>query len=305
MLQLRDLDRITYRTPLAFHFTDAVTNQSVNNGLRLVAWPYAAGSFLPVRQMVTAEKSFQSALYGFHSWPGLARYQLGDELPPGSQQFVIQIEDTFNRFLPQIRLLALPLATPQVQEILLFSAPTRTIPPGYTTIRGDLYHTTPPTGAPPLVNVIAPAAWARVTLTIAGTTIHTFADAQGRFVGLAPYPAIPAETLLAAVTWSVTTSVAHSPVAIAADLALLRAARPELLPDQTPPFQATLDGQADASLFREVAIVNAAARQYTVIGPTDATSASFLYQLEQPLTIQTNIEGGPEHLAEFLVNAGA
>lgn len=304
MIQLRELDLITYRAPLAFHFTDAVTNQSIGNGLRIVAWAHMAGSLQPVRQIVEAEKSLQSALYGVRSWPGLERYQIGTNLTPGSRQFVIRIEDEFDRFLPQTRLVALPLANPQVEEIMLFSAPNRAIPPSYTTIRGDLYRTTTPAGAPPQVHVVAPAAWARVTLTVANTEIHTFADAQGRFIGLVPYPAIPAGTLLSAAEWPVTISVAHSPTAIAADLALLTAARPDLDLAQTPPFQATLDGQPDVSLFSDVAIVDAATGTYAVIGPTDAISASFTYQLGHPLVIQSTIEGGPDHLAEFLVNAG-
>lgn len=305
MIQLRELDLITYRAPLAFHFTDAATNQPVDDGLHLTAWPYAPGHLSPARQVVTAEKSLQSALYGFPSWLGLERYQRGDEMTPASRQFVIQIEDAFGRFLPQTHLVALPLATPQVQEILLFSAPTRAILPGYTTIRGDLYHTTPPTGAPPLVRISAPASWARVILTVADITIQTFADDQGRFLCLAPYPALPATTLLAAVAWSVTLRVAHNPTALATDLALLTAARPELESSRTPPFQTTLAGQADASLFNNVTVVDAAAGSYAVIGPTDATSASFTYSLGRSLIMQTQIEGGPDHLAEFLLNAGA
>ena len=303
MIQLRERDLITYRAPLAFHFTDAVTNSPVSNGLLVTAWSFLGSGSPPVHQLVTAEKSPLSGLYGFHQLPRLERYQIGDDVAPESLQYVVQIVDQLNRFLPQTVLVNLPLMDPVPQEVKLFAAPTRSTPPGFGTIRGDLRRTSLPSGPLSEVNVIARAAWAKVMLTIDGFETQTFADADGHFVGMVPFPSISTGTLLSEAEWPVTVQVAHDPTSISADLDLLAAARPGLDRDQTPPFQSTVEGQSESTLFNDVSVVDAATATYSVIGPTDSRSATYTYQFEQPLFIQTEIEGGPEHLSEFLIQS--
>lgn len=303
MIQLRELDLITYRAALAFHFSDAVTNQLVRDGLLVEAWPFIGGDAPPVRQIARAEKSPQSALYGFRSLPGLEGYQIGDEVAAGSLQFVVQIADLQERYLPQIRLVNLPLAEPAVQEVLLFSSATRAVPSGYATMHGAIRRTTAPAGDPPEISVTGPASWAQVTLNMAGTETQTYADASGTFVGLMPFPPIPVETLLSAAEWPLTISVAHDAAAITADLEMLTTARTDLDPAQTPPFQSTLESQAGAVLFDDVTIVDAGSQTYTIIGPTDAVSLSRTYRFGRPLVFQTSVDGGPEHLSELLIQS--
>ena len=156
LTDLQPLEVITYRGALAYHFTDSVTGQTIADDLSVRAWRHEAADLRPVHRFTNAQRSQQSGIYGFRTLPGLEGYQIGDTVAPGSLDYIVQIEDRKGRFLPQTHRLSLPLATPQVQEIALFSALNRPIPTGYAAVYGELLRTTVPAGVPPEVTVTAP-----------------------------------------------------------------------------------------------------------------------------------------------------
>ena len=313
MIALRELDLVTYRSPLAFYFTDAVTGQAIGNGLQVDVRPFDETDLRKVHRPIRAEKSPHSYLYGFRSLPGLERYQLGDELPTESKSFVVQIRDRLDRFLPQTRRIALPLPSLQAQEITLYPGVNYPVPTGYGVIRGQLERTTVPAAGTNEVSMLGFASWARISLAGVDENIpseewprfHTFADARARFLGLVPYPAISISTLLSAAEWPLILSIAHSPTVALADLTFLTALLPEFDPLQTPPFQDSLDGQPNAALFESVDVVDADSAVYSVTGPTNSTEISMTLRYEEPYLLRTRVENDPdqEHLSPFLVQS--
>jgi hypothetical protein len=123
VISLRELEIVTYRAGLAVHFTDSVTGQAITEGLYVQAWHHDAANPRPARQIVLADKSQNSALYGFRSLPGLERYQLGEAVVPETIPYIVHIIDQRGRFLPQSRRFDLPLTTLAVQEIRDLSEP--------------------------------------------------------------------------------------------------------------------------------------------------------------------------------------
>ncbi len=309
-MALRELEIVTYRAGLALHFTDSVTDQAVTHGLYVQAWRHNAANPGPTRQMVAAEKSRNSALYGFRSLPGLERYQMGDAVAPGTIQYLVHIIDPLGRFLPQIRRFDLPLAMPSAQEIRLFPASTRVAPSGFGVLSGELVHTTLPVGLPPEVAVTGPAAWAAVSLTLASedseappTFIQGFADGHGRFMVLVPYPIIPESTLLSNASWALPVVITYSPATIGADLDELRAAIPDLGPLQTPPFQETLANQTVATLYESVTVADAVTQTYAIVGALDITEITVPLNFGQPQVLRTVLDGGAGLLSEFFIRS--
>ncbi|MDX1665192.1 MAG: hypothetical protein R3272_15475 [Candidatus Promineifilaceae bacterium] len=303
------LERITYRAPLALSFVDGVTGEAVREGLHVQAWRTSSSGAGPVRRLQEARPSPQSALYGFPTLPGLEGYTRGDEVPAGALSYVIEVEDRRERYLPQTRRFDLPLPDPAVQRIRLLPDPAYPTPAGFAPVRGLLLRTTAPTGVPPQVTALEPAAWARVTATAPApiatdppVTYEGFADARGSFVLFVAHPPIPADTLLADVTWTITLAVEHDPVAIAADVEEIRQARPALA--EPAPTHATLTGGPAARLFDTVSLVNAEERIYEVVSAVDETSVERTLRFQQPLIVRTEVAGSPEHpLSEFLIRS--
>jgi hypothetical protein len=132
---------------------------------------------------------------------------------------------------------------------------------------------------------------------------HGYADARGSFVVMLPYPLLDDDTLLDAAAWDMTVSVACEPGAITADQALLARLLPEADPARLAPRQATLDGQSGALLLGTVAVVDADAGVYRIVGPADATQASFTLTFGRPLVVRTAVDGGGS-LSVLLVHGG-
>lgn len=310
MISLRKLEIVTYRAGLAVHFTDSVTDQAVTDGLYVQAWHQDPENPRPARQIVLADKSQHSALYGFRSLPGLERYQRGEAVAPETISYFVHIIDQLGRFLPQTRRFDLPLATPATQEIRLFPAPTRVIPTGFGTLSGELVRTTLPEGVPPQVTVIEPAAWAEVSVVVPSDipedppiVVQGFADGHGRFMVVIPYPIIPESMLLSNASWDLPVKVTHSPTAITTDLEELRAAVPSLDPAQTPPFQGTLTNQAGATLYETVTVVDTTTQTYNVVGLLDITQTTVPLRFDQPQVLRTVLDGSAELLSKFFIRS--
>ena len=162
-----------------------------------------------------ADRSPLSGVYGLTGLPGLREYEDGkrpaadfcnDGSPPN---FVVEVTDTWGRFLPQVLQLCLPKAT--IVETPLFSSPARATPSGLGALRGEVWDW-PAQG---------PAAWAVVQAVIAGgPALVTMADARGMFALFVPYAAaLPALTgdppqgtgNLGEIEWDVDLSVFYAP----------------------------------------------------------------------------------------------
>lgn len=319
------LDLITYRGVLALRCIDSVTGAAVADSLRVRAWAYnpatPAEAALPARRVDEAERSPHSGIYGFRALPGLESYQTGGVMPAASLAFIVHVEDGRGRYLPQTLRYDLPLAQPVVQQVLLFPAADRATPAGYTTVRCQLLRATAPVGMPPTVTVVAdaaaaPAAWARVALTLPpsnpGDPPSTYigqADGQGSVVIMAPYPLLPPGALLPLAHWTVTAAVGHQPSSQAADYDRLARVLPGELPDaeaqrRFPPFQTTLEAQGAAVLFGSVATVDVQTRTYAVSGAANASELDFDLLYGRSLVLRTQVDGEPDHpLSELLIQS--
>jgi hypothetical protein len=230
-------------------------------------------------------------------------------MPAESLSFIIIIEDLLGRYLPQTRRYDLPLSIPAVQLVSLYSGPNRPTPTGFGAIRAQLVQTTAPSGNPPQVTALEPAAWARVAASVPADNpgdppnlFHGLADGRGTALILVPYPMIASDVLLYEAEWTVTVEVEHEPAAIESDYELLDQVLSNPNPEQTPPFQSTLESQSAAALFGTVNIVDAAAQIYTIVGPTNATELDFTLPFGRPLTLRTQVNGVPDDpLSELLV----
>lgn len=314
--QLTPLDLITYRAALALRFTDSVTGADVTAGLRARAWAYDPADPQPARRVYEAEKSRHSGIYAFRSLPGLAGYQIGEYEAVGTLAFIIHVEDLLGRYLPQTRRYVLPLLQPAVQRVVLFPAPDRATPTGYASVRGQLQRATAPAGAPPQVTAIEPARWASVVLTVPpgnpGDPPAVFVgqtDGRGSVLIMPAYPLLAAGVLLNEANWTIAAAVAHQPASQDADYAALERVLPDLLPNERqrthfPPFQATVQAQAAATLFGAVEVVDPLAQTYEIVGPTNDAELDFTLSFGRPLTLRTQVDGDPDHpLAVLLIRS--
>jgi hypothetical protein len=173
------LERIIRRAPVGLRFTDLVRRATVNDGLRVEAW--ASDTTTP---RFLAYRSPVSGVYGFRSLPGLQGYENGERPASdfcnggSSDNFVITVDDTLGRYLPQVLLICLPKE--EIVEVQLFSSPARPTPSGQGVIRGEVWDRV----------AGGPAGWALITATIGtGDPLVTVADARGMFALFVPYSA--------------------------------------------------------------------------------------------------------------------
>src|SRR5439155_6819906 len=167
------LESVLLRAPLGLRFLDLARGVAVTDGLIVTARPLdkVGATLIGVGMPTLASRSPVSGIYGFRSLPGLEPYTRGeraasdwcgvgsplggfeprpeellelgtlrrlvgaDELTPAAN-FLVQVEDRLDRFLPQVVLLCLPLE--RLLEVPLFSGPTRPPPPGLAVVRGQL-----------------------------------------------------------------------------------------------------------------------------------------------------------------------
>lgn len=207
----RVLETVGYRSPLALSCVDTVTGAPIAAGLIAAVWP--AGDLDGIR---FAQRSPYSPLLGFHGLPGLARYEhsaaTGAGLPNlgvvAPRYFLVAVADESRRFLPILQRLAIPVEAPV--SVPLYSAPSRPVPPGWATIRGEVH-----SGG-------SPAAWSVVSVDTGADRYETVADSAGRFLLYLPYPdalppligSPPVGHGLGEVSWPITVSVGYEPTAL-------------------------------------------------------------------------------------------
>ena len=190
------LDRLTMVALLGLRFHDAITGEAVRDGLNVWAHP------IDRPQVTRPLFPNRRGVYVLHHAPGLRALQNGagdddywNNLPP-KKDFVIEVTDSQNCFLPFQFIAALPargiyeweesIATSPpsaTKSIPLYSAPARPTPAGLAIVRADLWDPTQGT-------LGAPAASAVLELYDNDRFIaRGLADQQGRVVVLFPYPA--------------------------------------------------------------------------------------------------------------------
>lgn len=195
-LKFQSLETVTAVAPLGVRFRDVVTDTLVGGGLSVSAHP--AGS-PALRAPATANRS---GVHVLHHAPGLRDFErgAGDAAFWAGQTaalpYVVEVEDLEGRFLPFSFVAELPFkglynwtspvdplpAEPPAppRNVPLYSAPTRTPPPGMAVLRAELRD--------PVLG--APAAWAVVEASLDGQLFaRGFADERGHLALIFPYPA--------------------------------------------------------------------------------------------------------------------
>ena len=190
------LDRLTSVAPLGLRFHDATTGAAVGDGLNVSAYPFgqpnAARALFPNRRGV----------FVLHHAPTLRTVENGtgdDDYwnnLPAKKDFVVEVRDHQDRFLPFQFVAALPnrgiyewhdpvIGSPPSsrRSIPLYSSPTRTVPAGFAVIRADLWDPTRDTAG-------SEAASAVLELYDNDRFVaRGIADQQGRVALMFPYPA--------------------------------------------------------------------------------------------------------------------
>ena len=191
-------------TPLGIDFWDFLTELRITDGLSATAHPLR-GSGSPVRGQRTP-----SGVIAFHGLPGLrdAEYPDPDGAPgllpsEPSADFDIVVRDGHGRFndvavgvsAPLLGLVtaadalgdcsAAAFSFPGDAPLFLFSAPSRSLPPGVGAIRAQVFGRV--MGGPEELQM--PAAHAVLKVTVAGQVWLGVADAMGTVLVPVPYPA--------------------------------------------------------------------------------------------------------------------
>jgi hypothetical protein len=232
---LRELERIAYRASLALRCHDAVSGQVVGDELTATAWRRADPT-----QAWIGRRSPVSSLLGFGSLPGRQRVRApaGQPItwPPASPDpYVVRIIDLGRRYLPTIVTASVP--SPTVVDVPLHSAPARSRPSGWATVRGELQDATTGAGL----------AWGVIQVDTGVDVYHTLSDGRARFLLYLPYPEAlppllgspPLGPGLGAVTWPLTISVRCQPSALR---------WPPGAASGDPPELASVTGQAAAQI---------------------------------------------------------
>lgn len=216
---IRVLERVRAWSPLGIRFWDASLDVPVTDRLLVHAWP--RGTAHPPTRAVRSP----GGVYGFHRLPGQEPPQ-GEPRPESAgtpREYAVAVDDPAGRWLPTAFGVTLPLgyrgeflsasaASPPGPSgrAYLFSAPSRSIPPGMAAIRADVVDDA----------TDRPAAWAVLTATVGGVTRTGIADGDGRVLLLIPYP-IPDRLKQAsppadarAASWTVSLAVRWEPAAL-------------------------------------------------------------------------------------------
>ena len=178
-------------TPLGIRFRDIALEAPITHGL--VTFVKPRWSLQPPSRVGTNA----SGVFGFHSLHGLHDFEYPRQLdpaftsPPEARPFVVMVADPLGRFLPAIFGIDLPLVGPAspptidldpdpapVLDAFLFTAPTRAVTCEFAAIRADLWD----------LDRQAPAAHARVRVTVGNRSRLGVADERGRLLVLIPSP---------------------------------------------------------------------------------------------------------------------
>nr|WP_290669057.1 hypothetical protein [Ardenticatena sp.] len=182
----RLIESVQRFTVLGIRFRDAATSNIVMNGLHATTWPATA----PTARR-TAYRTAGHAM-AFRGLPGLASLEYPDRSPPPApRDYIVEVRDARQRFLPVGMRIALPLpysglyrpggvGTPA--DFYLFPSPARAPLPTFAVVRATLEHAV--TGTP--------AAWAMLEVAIDGDTFYGFSHIDGETLIMFPYPAFTA-----------------------------------------------------------------------------------------------------------------
>ncbi len=239
------LEPIIKHAPLGMRFYDLAYSMNVTDGLNVTARPY--GKPLPV---LPAAHSPVSGIYGFYTLPGFRKYEFENEKDPFTDfcvddslpNWVISVEDTLGRFLPQVMPMCLPKKNLLV--VPMYSNPARPSVAGYATVRGELWDETNN----------KPASWAVVsTQYTPGVVYSTVADGRGMFVLFLPYPKPSNGTLLTLQQWPLSFKIHYEPNAQRwlgqPEPETLTGETVEAAKQRTPPDSNTLLQQTEAGIF--------------------------------------------------------
>ncbi len=274
MQRFFQLEKVIGRAPLGIRFLDLVRGVSVNDGLVVMAW--SPGSTAATASRLTAIRSPLSGIYGFHTLPGLRRFEVGEapaslwcgsppagsppestaeelsdlgtlrglaianeDESPLSVNFIVYVEDRQERFLPQTLMMCLPKE--HLVEVPLFSGPARLAPAGLGAVRGQVIRRSDG----------EPAAWALVTASPDNdvTDYVAITDARGMFTLFVPYAsALPplqgspphGSSTLDQLTWPLTVRVFYQP------------SRQRFVPGLDPPDIRSILEQAGAQVYDQL-----------------------------------------------------
>lgn len=184
--EVRVLEELTSSAPLAVRFWDVVTDAVVGDGLAVTARPSTGG----------ATALAQASPSGVHVFHTLATTRAAERGPVGNfgttVAYDIHVVDGGRRFVPMV--LSVPAPTAPVQPAgdgvagyPLFSAATRSTPPGWLAVRADLANVEAPIVGQQ--DAFQPASHAIVRVSCDGVPWLGVADAEGRVVVLLPAPA--------------------------------------------------------------------------------------------------------------------
>jgi hypothetical protein len=195
------IESVRLRCALGIRFRDTATRQVVAAGLRVSATPAGAAAGT---EPVTAQAN-RSGVWTFHGLRNLRAFELGTEefpeerSPLGPPTFRIEVQDAEGRFLPcafnataspkGLFQFTLDLSPPwQGNDVPLFSAPSRPVPPGCAVIRASLVATLPN-------KPVEPASWAllQASATVRNRRVQAvqalgIADRQGNVAIMFPWP---------------------------------------------------------------------------------------------------------------------
>jgi hypothetical protein len=211
--EIRVIERLGYRSPLAVRCEDGVTGAPVGDGLVAEAWRRVEPD---VR--FTAKRSPVSSIHFFGSLPRQwesthTRVRPGEPLTwpaPNLEPYCLLVRDLNGRYLPTAMAIDVPVTAPV--RVPLSSGPARQTGAATAVIRGEVRRD----------GTADPIAWALVRVATDTDTYQTVADERGRFRLHVPYPEAlpallgspPAGPGLSAVTWPVTVSVLAEPDAL-------------------------------------------------------------------------------------------
>jgi hypothetical protein len=210
------LESLRISTPLGIRFWDLTLGLPIAEGLAVDLRLANSGWTVLTATLTTC------GVYAFFGLPGLraAEYPTSSGYGPARTfSYVVTVQDQLGRYLPTVLVYtldqtgALVSGSAGVQLAYLFSAPTRTAPPGMAAVTAYLIDQ----------NADAPAAWALVSLQ-AGSDPETWlgiADDTGSALVLVPYPVAQSlllgsppgsgQTSIGSDTWPLTVEVAYSP----------------------------------------------------------------------------------------------
>lgn len=221
ILEIPDINELSEKvcifTALGLSLWDPVLNMQISDHLAVKAWQDKTN--YPVKYGFRTS----SGNYAFQGLPGLhdIEYPKDKKSPMPSKKYNVEVRDELNRFMPVVFDVKLPLPYRGLYlsenrnafaRFYLISSPSRTTPPGFTSVRGRLICKS--TGLP--------ASYAVVEVEIEGRKWYGIADKGGIIAVIFPYPQFKTlnntinpqdkmENPFSLQTWKITIRIQFSP----------------------------------------------------------------------------------------------